>query len=315
VLTVAVIVPSTVRATAVTTTTTTTTEYAPHVMFNEGQLDPGMHCSTAEWNLLTDALMALNNNDDDDDATNDDHDRHLQATFSVAPPKSFSTLPHSSTTAAAPAPHTIQDNDTHRRRSLYRRCGCSLCIFAGMGCAGQASRRQRQRNLMRRSHQRQTLNDSCPLDEVSTVLDTVSTLVSPACAALVLSPRTLTCRPVVDCAISQVNVWDAISNTMVHDDYPLTNGPTLCSNQKITFEAGAHFDLGSVQFTLRKGNSTSTKTTSEYVAPYFMHGNAGSNVYGTYFAPGNYTLVIAPDGNDATETKLVQFTVAYCPSL
>jgi hypothetical protein len=30
----------------------------------------------------------------------------------------------------------------------------------------------------------------------------------------------------------------------------------------------------------------------------------GSNVYGTYFAPGNYTLVITPDnGQDATETN------------
>jgi hypothetical protein len=35
-----------------------TTTYAPHVMFNEGQLDLGMYCSTAEWNLITDALMA-----------------------------------------------------------------------------------------------------------------------------------------------------------------------------------------------------------------------------------------------------------------
>jgi hypothetical protein len=141
---------------------------------------------------------------------------------------------------------------------------------------------RRRRSLLL---QQRTLNNPCPqLDQVSTVLDTISTLLlSPSCASLVNAPRTLTCRPVVDCAIAQVNVWDALSNTMVHENYPLVHGPTLCSRQKITFHAAAHFDLGSVQFTLRKQNSTVMKTTPEYVTPYFMHGNAGSNVYGTYF--------------------------------
>jgi hypothetical protein len=191
-------------ATTTTTslTTTTTMYYAPHVMFNEGQLDPSMHCSSAEWNLITDALMTNN------DSNNDNDDRRLQdATSAFTTPQPITTPQHSSAYILAPTAHT-HDNDTHHHRSLYRRCGCSLCIFAGVGCAGQATRR--------RSLRLRTLNGGrCPLDKVSTVLDTIATLLSTSlCAALLNAPRTLTCRPVVDCAISQVNVWDVLSNAM-----------------------------------------------------------------------------------------------------
>jgi hypothetical protein len=80
-----------------------------------------------------------------------------------------------------------------------------------------------------------------------------------------------------------------------------------CVNRRtyVSMEAKTNYYPGSVRFVVTGGPTL--LNTTDTVSPYFIMGNDPSNIFGTYFAAGNYTLTaMSEDGNGFA--KSINFT-------
>jgi hypothetical protein len=240
-----------------------TGRFFPFLSFHEASLTAGQSCTDSEWTRIRDTLK---------NATTPRPPRVVRqrALLRSSPPQ-----------------------QEESRRRLNKNCDGPYAAWGGIGCKGGQGRR---RNL-------QSAADlaMCAADYVkwNTTISTVLVpTVSTSCQALLLNaPRTMSCLPETECDIMYLNLWSAMTNAIVPGYEKLNKtGTSFCKSQRVTFGASTNFDLGHVVFhAVGLAPLTYDVDRTDAKAPFYLHQNYGTDVRGTNFDVGNYTLSVWSD--------------------
>jgi hypothetical protein len=277
--------------------------YATLFDFNYGIDEAGKFCSSQEWSLVQ-AVIA--------NAT-------LMATHTPPNLNENATVPPGRIRGrqrdlAHHQQQQQQHHPQHRQLRFCRNCG-RYCAMLGLGCVVQGRRRRLEGSSSEHdaltdiasqetsSHRRLTTACDRNITAVTTALEQLRPPLSTECQNLIFAPRNISCVPTTtDCFVESFTLWNARFDTVM-----ISNFSGQCFNRRtyVAVEAKTNYYLGSVRFVVT-GGPTQLNTT-DTVSPYFIMGNDPSNIFGTYFAAGSYTLTaMSEDGNGFS--KSINFT-------
>jgi hypothetical protein len=277
---------------------TLTGEHIVMIEFNEGRNgdnDPNMTCTEDELYQVQEAMTEA-----------------IERGMQYWPISQYGQHDRRKLLRAVAGAASASDSDRHYRSlrastCQTRWCGKN-CLFRGNGCPDPTSRR-----LMEDRREQGTTSTPCDEDlhSIRNGLELYATYMLPErCRNLIMAPRRETCHPAVECGIDHVNVWNAMNNSMVIENFP-TSGGTLCARDRQTFSAETNYEPQNVTFTLTGGPATRPPiryVNVERTAPFFLHPKRGQyDIRGADLLAGNYTLRIV--GDDDTKPKIVNFTV------
>jgi hypothetical protein len=221
---------------------------------------------------------------------------------------------------------TEQDrSQQHRQLRLCRNCG-RYCAMLGFGCVVQGRRRRRLEGsssddydavtdmVAKNPSSRRLTTTACDpnITAVTAALEQLrspSLLLSTECQDLIFAPRNVSCVPTTtDCFVESFALWNARFDTFLFANF---SGQCVNRRTYVSMEAKTNYYLGSVRFVVTGGPTL--LNTTDTVSPYFIMGNDPSNIFGTYFAAGNYTLTaMSENGNGFS--KSINFTSrSACP--
>jgi hypothetical protein len=260
---------------------TVTSEFVPFVMLNNGVEETTKFCNFFEWSFVTDELY-----------------KAFRGRRALRPGQQ------------------IEERSEHKMAESYEmaesrdlqlsRCDGKYTSWRP-GCGGKASRRlQGSVNVC-----------SADIKKFNATLDNAMHNLTGPCKAHVGSQRTYFCREILECHVTAIALWNAVTGKLETPVLPPT-GTKICSNFTASFEAVTNFQIGDVKFTLRRGNVIQ-HTSRDSDAPYFAFGSTNyTNLNYKQLDVGIYTLWAVPVkpalhvANMASTFRTIQFEIVAC---
>jgi hypothetical protein len=262
------------------------------VNFNNGRVDSNKYCPPSEWITVQQAIARV--------GSLNQRRRHLR-----------------------------QQNE---RRLTCRYCG-PLCYWPAPGCPNRGRRRRLEESGGTTERAAAAAGGTLRQLENTTAVPSVASLqcnsttiaamhaaitalqpsLSSTCRALVAT-RTVECASVAtECGILAVQLVNATSDTVLGKDLVSDEMVHFCKTDHVTFHAVTDFFIGRVNFVVQSmsGAGTYFANRTETVEPYYMHGNMGTEIDGTYFPVGNYSLTVTSE-YDPMQSKTFRFRSNRC---